>query len=306
MEVEDIAGVGFATGGTTQDERHFAIGHGLLREVVVDYEGVLAAVAEEFANGGTGEGSIVLECSGLTGGGAHDDGVVHGTGFAKRVDDTGYGRCLLADGHVDTVDGVACGVVVLLVDDGVDGDGGLAGLAVANDELTLAAANGDHGVDTLDTRLEGLGYGLAVDYARCLAVEGHEEFFATDGLSAVQGTAEGVDDAAEHLFVHFNRSYFARALDGLAFFDSFGRTHEHYADIVFLEVHGHGHYAVFKFYKLVLCDMGQAVDVGYTITDREHYAYFLKLDIVVDVVELAQENFAYFTGFDIVGHLFLL
>ena len=50
----------------------------------------------------------------------------------------------MADGDVDAVEGL--GVVAsledsLLVDDGVDSDGGLAGLSVANDQLTLASAN---------------------------------------------------------------------------------------------------------------------------------------------------------------------
>ena len=40
---------------------------------------------------------------------------------------------------------VSVGIVEggLLVDDGIDGDGGLAGLSVTNDKLSLASANGD-------------------------------------------------------------------------------------------------------------------------------------------------------------------
>src|ERR1043165_3279514 len=41
----------------------------------------------------------------------------------------------------------------LLVDDGVDRDRRLAGLAVADDQLALAAADGDHGVDGLEAGL---------------------------------------------------------------------------------------------------------------------------------------------------------
>jgi hypothetical protein len=51
----------------------------------------------------------------------------------------------------------------LLVDDRVDRDGGLAGLAVADDELALAAADRDHGVDGLDAGLHRL---VARTYAR--------------------------------------------------------------------------------------------------------------------------------------------
>src|SRR2546421_6196379 len=44
--------------------------------------------------------------------------------------DIGDGRLLLADGDVNTLNAGG-----LLVDDGVDGEGGLAGLAVADDQL---------------------------------------------------------------------------------------------------------------------------------------------------------------------------
>ena len=56
----------------------------------------------------------------------------------------------------------------LLVDDRVDRDGGLAGLAVADDQLALAAADRDHRVDGLDAGLERLVDGLALDDARRL------------------------------------------------------------------------------------------------------------------------------------------
>ena len=61
------------------------------------------------------------------------------------------GRLLLADRDVDADDALA-----LLIDDGVDGDGGLAGLAVADDQLALAAADRDHRVDRLEAGLQRL------------------------------------------------------------------------------------------------------------------------------------------------------
>ena len=54
----------------------------------------------------------------------------------------------MADGDVDAVKllgvlGVGVDEGGLLVDDGIDGDSGLAGLSVTNDKLSLASANGD-------------------------------------------------------------------------------------------------------------------------------------------------------------------
>ena len=60
----------------------------------------------------------------------------------------GNGRCFLTDGNVDTVN-----ALTLLVDDGIDRDGGLTGLTVTDDQLSLSAADRNHGVNCLDTGL---------------------------------------------------------------------------------------------------------------------------------------------------------
>ena len=51
---------------------------------------------------------------------------------------------------------------------GVDRDGGLAGLAVADDQLALAAADGDQRVDGLEAGLHRLVHRLARNDARRL------------------------------------------------------------------------------------------------------------------------------------------
>jgi hypothetical protein len=57
----------------------------------------------------------------------------------------GDGRALLPNRHIDAIELdllVVERVDRFLVEDGVEDDGGLAGLAVADDELALAAADG--------------------------------------------------------------------------------------------------------------------------------------------------------------------
>ena len=46
VEVEDITGVSLTPRRTTEQERHLTVGNGLLGEIVVDDEGVLAVVTE--------------------------------------------------------------------------------------------------------------------------------------------------------------------------------------------------------------------------------------------------------------------
>ena len=78
---------------------------------------------------------------------------------SRAAADGGDGRALLADRDVDAAHlllRVAGVPGALLVHDRVDGDGGLAGLAVADDQLALAAADRDHRVDGLDPGLQRL------------------------------------------------------------------------------------------------------------------------------------------------------
>jgi hypothetical protein len=57
-----------------------------------------------------------------------------------------------------------------LVEDSVDRNRRLAGVAVADDKLALAAANRDHRVDSFDARVQRLVNRLAIHHAVCLAL----------------------------------------------------------------------------------------------------------------------------------------
>ena len=119
------------------------------------------------------------------------------------LDESGNSRCLLADSHINTVNGLACLVETLLIDDGINGDGCLTSLTVADDKLTLATADRNHRVYRLDTSLQRLLNRLAIDNARSLAVERHLESTCHVNLAlAVDGLSERIDDTSEHIVVH--------------------------------------------------------------------------------------------------------
>src|SRR5258708_743297 len=79
----------------------------------------------------------------------HDDGVLERIVLLEFTDDTSNFGFLLTDRDINTNY-----VLAFLVDDGVDRNGGLTGLAIANDQFTLPAADRDHGIDGLDTSLQ--------------------------------------------------------------------------------------------------------------------------------------------------------
>ena len=84
----------------------------------------------------------------------------------------------------------------LLVDDRVDRDGGLARLAVADDQLALAAADRHHRVDRLQPGLHRLLDRLAIDDAGREALD-LAELLRDDRALAVDRLAERVHDAAD-------------------------------------------------------------------------------------------------------------
>src|SRR5207302_3935377 len=114
----------------------------------------------------------------------------------ETVHDLRDGRLLLPDGGVEAVN-----ALTLLVDDGVEADGGLARLAVADDQLALSATDGDHGVDRLDTRLQRLLHRLAHDDARRFHLDA-AAMRRLDRSLAVERLAERVDDATDERFAH--------------------------------------------------------------------------------------------------------
>lgn len=76
------------------------------------------------------------------------------TSVSQPLYDLSDGGPLLSDGDVDAVQLlllILSLVETLLVDDGVDGQGSLAGLTVTNDQLTLSTTDGYQRVDGLDT-----------------------------------------------------------------------------------------------------------------------------------------------------------
>src|SRR5699024_805378 len=169
---------------------------------------------------------------------------------------------LLADGDVDAAHllvGIAGGPVLLLVQDRVDPDRGLAGLAVADDQLALAAADRGHRVDGLQSGLHRLLDRLALHDARRLQVEGA----AADGLAgaeAVDGGAGGGVHAAVVAHPGREREHLAGAADLLALLDAGELAEDDDADLAQLEVQGEAEGAVLEADELVGHDVRQALD----------------------------------------------
>ena len=230
MQIEDVARVGLAAGRAPQQQRHLPVRVGVLRQVVVDRECVLAVVQEVLGHGGAGVGGEVLDRGGLVGGSGDDDRVVERAGILELLRHLHDRRHALADRDVD-----ADQVLTLVVDDRVDADRRLAGLAVADDQLALPAADVRHRVDRLDAGEHRLLHGLALDHPRGLEL-GRPSLRGVDVALAVERAAERVDDAPEQLLAHGHLQQAAGALDLVALLDLVPLAEQHGADVVGLEV----------------------------------------------------------------------
>jgi hypothetical protein len=157
--------------------------------------------SHKLTDGGTSERSEVLKRSGLRGGSSNDNGVLHGVVLLESLDKLSNGGSLLTDGDVDTVELLLLILAIvpsLLVEDGVKTNGSLTGLTVTNDQLTLTSADGNHGVDGLETSLDGLVDGLSGQNTGGLELS-TALLLGVDRALAVNGVTESVDDTAEHL-----------------------------------------------------------------------------------------------------------
>ena len=219
----------------------------------------------------------------------------------QHLDELRHRRALLPDRDIDAVELdllVTRGVERLLVEDGVKRDGGLAGLAVADDQLALAASDRDQGVDRLQSGRHRFVHRFARNDARRFDVDARP-VIGLDRALAVDRLAERVDDAAEQALANRHLDDGAGALDGLAFLDLAVGAEDDDADIVDFEIQRHAFDAAFELDHLAGLHVVEAVDAGDAVADRQHLADFRNLGFLAEILDLLFEDGGDFRGADI-------
>src|SRR5438132_1240164 len=163
----------------------------MFRKIVIDAQRVPLAVTEEFADRTTTVGRQILHRRGVARRRGNDDRVIHGAVFFEGFHNLRHSRSLLPDRNVDAND-----VLTLLIDDRVDRDGSLSGLAVTDDQFALAAAYRDHRIDGFQSGLKRLLHGLAIDNTGRDTLNG-QTVFGDDGAFPVDGLCESIHDTAD-------------------------------------------------------------------------------------------------------------
>ncbi len=285
MQVEDVAGIGLAARRPAQQQRELAVGVGLLGEVVVDHQGVPPLLVHEvLGHRRPGVGGDVLQRRRVGGRGRDHDGVVHGALLAQLLDHPDHGRLLLPHRDVD-----ADHVAALLIDDGVEGDRGLAGPAVADDQLALAAADRDHAVDRLDPGLQRLVDRLALGDAGGLELERP----AVRGLhhaEAVQRPPQGVDHPADELLAAGDAEELPGAAHLVALLDVQVLAEDDHADRALLQVEDLSELAVLELELLAGHGVAEPVDAGDAVAHLEHPPHLGQVDLGPVVLDLLGDH----------------
>ncbi len=148
---------------------------------------------------------------------------------------------------------------MLLVDDGVDADGSLAGRPVADDEFALAAPEREQRIDHENARLHRLGHLIALD-------DGGSGTFGGQTLgrpylrAAVERAAERIDDAAEQFRPDRHRHHLAGAAHLRPGADGLALVEQHHGDGIRVEHEREARAAVLEQQQFVEPHVRQARD----------------------------------------------
>ena len=190
----------------------------------------------------------------------------------------------MANGAIDTNQ-----IATLVVDDGIDRDGGLSGLAVTDDQLALTTADGNHAIDRLESGGHRLTHGLALNHARSKAFQ-RNEFCGRNRAFVVDWLTERVHHAPDHCVADRHAHDSTSALDLVAFADFRVLAEQHHANLVFLQVHSDAGHVMREREQLARHDLLQAMHARDTVAEGDNCADFIDSDFRFVVLNLLPDQ----------------
>src|ERR1700689_2329564 len=241
------------------------------------------AIPEKLAHRASRIRCDVLHGSWIGSCGRYHDGIVHGAKIFQSLHHLGDRGSLLANSDVDAND-----VAALLIDDGVERDRGLAGLAVADNQLALAAADRNHGVDGFDACLQRLFHRTAIYHAWSDGFH-WARLAGGNGSFAVDGHAQRVHHAADQRFAHRYGHDFAGAADFVAFLDFLIFAQQHGSHLIFFQIESDACDAMRELHHLAGHDVFEAVNTCDAVAHRDHRSGFGNTDSLFVVLNFAAQ-----------------
>ena len=222
-----------------------------------------------------------------------DDRVLHRAVLLELAHDVRDRRVLLPDRDVD-----ALKVAALLIDDRVDRDRGLAGLAVADDELALPAADRHHRVDRLQPRLHGLAHGLAVDDAGRHLLDRRGPSFVSIGPLPSIGRPSESTTRPSSAFADRHLEDASRRLDRVALGDVLVVAEHDGADGVLLEVEREPEAVARELDHLAVLHVREPVDAADAVGQRDDRADVARFGLRLEALDPLLDQLADFRSFE--------
>jgi hypothetical protein len=163
----------------------------------------------------------------------------------------------------------------------------------ADDQLALATADRDHGVDSLVASLYRLVYRLAPDNARCNLLDRVGLGVAQRAL-AIDRIAQCIDNATQQFLTYRNLEDAASALGAHAFSQRLVGAQYHGTYGVLLQVEGHTEDTTGKLDHFAVHDVGQTVNPHDTVGNADDGAFVTGLRGHVELVDATLDDFTYF------------
>ena len=225
--------------------------------------------------------------------GRHYDAVVHGAVVFQCFHHLRHGGTLLADRDIN-----ANHVAALLVDDGVDRNGGLAGLAVADDQLALAAADRNHGVDGFDAGLHRLFHRCRSTTPGAMRSIGLNSVVSIGPLPSM-GWPSAFTTRPTMASPTGTDMMLPGAPDFVAFLDLLVFAQQYRSHLVFFQIDRDAGDAVRELDQFAGHDAIQAVNAGDSVTHRDHRAGLGNIDRFFVMLNFAAQYARDFISLDL-------
>ncbi len=176
-----------------------------------------------------------------------------------------------------------------MVENCVDGNGGLAGGTISDDQLALSSPDGNHRVDRHNSRLDRLADALPFDDSESNVLD-RIKFCGFNWTFAIQRLSERVDNTSEKSFSHGSLQESARRLDLIAFANRGIVAEDDRAHLRLFEIQRQAVNSTGKFQHLVKHRSTETFNFRDAIADLADYADIsLSGGFAVNALDLAFE-----------------
>jgi len=161
MKVENVRWVSLTTSWLAKEQAELTVGNGVLGKVIVSGLVETTRVTVNLRNGGSGKVSSVLSTHGVSDWSKEEGSVVTRSTTLKHLEEANGSRATGTNegyNREELTKGDNGGVTDVRGNGGAKPDGGLTGLTITNDELTLSVGDWEEDVD--DTKAGNDGWGL--------------------------------------------------------------------------------------------------------------------------------------------------